>query len=127
LLIWAMIGVAMFYRQLTLNQAALAAMSDYDRSLFARLPSWFIYDFALATLTGLVAALLMLLRSAIAMPLYLLSLIGVITQFGWLLGATDIIAVKGVGGAAIGPFIIFTVSVFALWVAIIARGRRWIA
>lgn len=125
--LWALAGVGALYGHMSINAAALAAMPEYDRRYFTNLPSWFVYDFALATLTALVAAVCLLLRSAIAMPLYLLSLIGVIIQFGWVLGATDIIAVKGVAGAALFPFAIFCIAVFSLWFSIIARGRRWIA
>ncbi len=126
LLLWAISGVFACYMQLTIDKAALAKMSAYDRSLLLGLPRWFPYDFALATITAMVAALCLLFRSRVAMPLYLLSLIGVIIQFGWIFGATDIIAVKGVVQAALFPLVIFLISVFSLWFAEVARGRRWI-
>jgi len=95
LLLWSMAGLAALYGHMSIDAKALAAMSDYDRTYFKALPLWFAYDFALATITAFVGAVCLLARRAIAMPLYLFSLIGVLIQFGWMLGATDIIAVKG--------------------------------
>jgi hypothetical protein len=110
-----------------MDKPAIDKMTAYDRNLFLGLPRWFAYDFALATITALVGSICLLLRLRIAMPLYLLSLIGVVIQFGWVLGATDLIAVKGVAAAALPPFFIFSVGVFSLWFADVSRGRRWIA
>lgn len=126
LFVWAIAGVASCYLHVTLDKAALDKMTAYDRNLFLGLPRWFAYDFALATITALVGSICLLLRRRVAMPLYLLSLIGVIIQFGWVLGATDLIAVKGIVAAALFPFVIFSIGVFSLWFADVARGRRWI-
>lgn len=127
LLVWAALGLFSFYMHLKIDKAALDQMTPYDRAFFLHLPPWMTYDFALATITAAVAALCLLLRLRVAMPLYLLSLIGIVIQFGWILGATDIIAVKGVAQAAGFPFVIFIFGVFGLWFADVARGRRWIA
>jgi hypothetical protein len=126
LLLWALAGVASFYAHLSVDQAALAQMTDYDRRMFQSLPGWFAYDFALATLTGLAGAVALLARRAVAMPLYLFSLIGVVIQFGWVLGATDLIAHKGFLTAAGFPIVIVALAVFAYGFASLARGRRWI-
>jgi len=127
LLLWALAGVFSLYAHMSIDAAALAQMTDYDRKIFQSLPSWFVYDFALATLTALAAAICLLLRSAIAMPLYIFSLIGVLIQFGWVLGATDLIAVKGFVTAAAFPIVIVAIGTFSLWFATVARGRRWIS
>ncbi|MGJ3647183.1 hypothetical protein ACLB0R_01745 [Sphingomonas sp. GlSt437] len=127
LLLWALLGVAAFYAQIRLTKADIDAMPAYDAALLKSQPSWLVYDFALGTITGLVGALCLVIRSQIAMPLYLFSLIGVVIQFGWVLGATDIIAHKGLLAAAGFPLVIFVMAVFGYWLAIVARGRRWIS
>ena len=127
LLFWALAGVAAFYAQLTLSKAQVEAMDAYDRGLLHSLPIWFIYDFGLATLTALVGALCLVIRSRLAMPLYLFSLIGVVIQFGWMFGATDIIAHKGLVAAAGFPVIVFVMAVFGYWTASVSGGRRWIS
>ena len=100
--------------------------TDYDRALYARLPVWYNAVYAVAVGTGFLAALALLLRSVLSIPLFAISLVAVLIQFGWLFAATDIIAVKGVW-VTYFPIFIAAVTAFALWLARHARARRWIA
>ena len=72
------------------------------------------------------AALALLFRSVLAVPLAAISIVAILVQFGWLFAATDIIAAKGVF-VTYFPAVILAIGVFALWLARRARARRWIA
>lgn len=126
LLLWALAGVGAFYGHLTMNQAGLAQMSDYDRRYFLSLPGWFIYVFAIATLGALAAAVALLLRSSVAWTLYLISLVAIVVQFGWVFGATDLIAVKGATETVPFPLTILMLGILSFWFAGVARKRGWI-
>ncbi|OYY72628.1 hypothetical protein [Sphingomonas sp. 28-63-12] len=127
LLLWSAAGVFAYYAHMTVDQKTLAAMSAYDRAAYLRLPVWFGYVFALAVLPALAGAVALLLRSKFAWPLYALSLIGVIVQFGWVFGATDLIAAKGAAATVPFPLMIFVLAVVQLWLAGVAIRRRWIS
>ncbi|OYY91586.1 MAG: hypothetical protein B7Y45_02840 [Sphingomonas sp. 28-66-16] len=125
-LLWAAAGVFAFYAHLTLSEASLAAMSAYDRATYLALPGWFSYAYGLATLPALAGSVALLMRSTVARPLYLASLLGVIIQFGWAFGATDLIAVKGAAATVPFPLFIAAMAVLQIWVAGLATGRGWL-
>ncbi len=127
LLLWAVAGVFAYYAHMTVDAKALAAMSEYDRTSYQKLPGWFGYVFALAVLPALAGALALLLRSKFAWPLYALSLIGVILQFGWVFGATDLLTVKGAAATVPFPLFIFVIAVVQVWFAGVTMKRRWIS
>ncbi len=126
LLLWALAGVFAFYSQVTIDPATLAAMSDYDRQLLTSLPGWITAVYGVATIGGALGALALLARSAFARLLYLVSLAAVIVQFGYILGATDLIAVKGFATAAGFPIFIAVMGIVQLWFANMAAGRGWL-
>ena len=98
----------------------------YDRQLYKSLPAWLNWVFAAAVGTVLAGAVALLFRVKEAVFLYVMSLIAVVIQFGWTLGATDLIAVKGWGVAIGPPLVILLFGVFGLWFAIRSRRRGWI-
>ncbi len=126
LLLWEAAGVFAFYAHVSIDAAALAAMTDYDRKAYLALPSWFNWVFALAVWPALLGSIAMLLRSRFARPLFLVSLGGVIVQFGWVFGGTDLIAVKGALATVPFPFVIFLLAVVQVWLAGIAIKRGWL-
>lgn len=126
LLLWGCAGLFAFYSQITLDSPALAQMSDYDRRLLASLPTWLTAVYGVATISATLGGLLLLARSALARLLYLVSLVSVIVQFGYTLGVTDLIAVKGFLTAAGFPIFIVAMAVVQLWFARLATGRGWL-
>lgn len=126
LLIWAAAGLFAFYAHVSIDTKALAAMTEYDRTYYQSLPGWFDAVFALATVPALAGSMALLLRSRHARLLYILSLVGIIIQFGYVFGSTDMIAVKGVATAVSFPALIFLLGVFQVWFATIAIGRGWL-
>ena len=127
LLLWALAGLGAFYAHVTLDPAKQPDMTAYDRTYFAALPSWFSYVFALAVLPAVAGGVALLLRSRIARPLFIASLIGVILQFGYVFGATDLIAHKGVAATVPFPFVIFLIAVVQLWASGLFIRRGWIS
>jgi hypothetical protein len=126
LLLWACAGLFAFYSQITLDAATRAKMSDDDRRLLSSMPGWLIAVYGVATVSAALGAALLLARSAQARLLYLVSLVSVIVQFGYTLGATDLIAVKGFLVAAGFPIFIVVMGIIQLWFARLATGRGWL-
>ncbi|MFA5987995.1 MAG: hypothetical protein WC803_00125 [Sphingomonas sp.] len=125
LLLWAAVGLFAFYSHLTVDHPALAAMPVYDRQYYIALPGWFVYVFALAVLPAFAGAVALLMRFRVAWMFSLLSLVGVAAQFGWSLGATDIVAAKGLAAAGL-PLVIVALALFQLWFATRAARRGWL-
>ena len=125
LLLWSLAGIAAFAAHLSVDATALARMPADDAAAFRALPPWFVYAFALATLPALFGAVALLARRRGAVPLYALALIGAVIQFGYVLGATDLLARKG-GGAAVLPAVIIALGMVSLWLARHDAARGWL-
>ena len=125
--IWGAMGCYACFQQFRLGAEAMGPATDYDRALYASLPVWYNYVYAIAVGAALLGALALLARSAVAQLLFLLSLIAVVVQFGFLFATTDIIAHKGAGVVLPFPILILAVAVVQVWFAGLARRRGWIS
>lgn len=127
LVLWGVAGVIACIQQLRLGAEAMGPADAYARALYASLPVWYNGVYAVATGAGLAAALALLLRKAVARALFLVSLVAIVVQFGWLFAVTDIIAVRGAAQVVPFPLFIAAVAVFGAWLSGHARQRGWIA
>lgn len=111
LLLWNLMGVVAFAMQYSADLTALARTDPYTARIFAAMSGWAWMAYATAVGAGTLGAILLLLRRAAAVPLFLLSIVGVIVQFGYSFIQTDLLAVKGVS-AAVFPAVILIVALF---------------
>lgn len=127
LLLWGAMGCYACYAQFTMGADSWGdpANIDYDRALYASLPAWYNYVYAAAVGFGLLGTVALLARKAVARPLYIVSLIAVIVQFGYALLATDMVAHKGAAATVPFPVFIAAVAVFEIWLAGYATRRGW--
>lgn len=125
IVLWGAMGVFAFYTDVTMSEEMIAAMPEYDRQFYQARPSWMPVVYGLATWGGLLGGIALLLRRRAALILFLVSLIAVIVQFGWVFGATDLIAAKG-AWTLIFPLFILAVALFQIWFANQAAKRGWL-
>ena len=126
LLLWGASGVFACVEQWRLGPEAMGPATDYDRALYASIPGWYNPVYAVATVSGLLAAVALLARSRWAESLYWLSLAGILIMFGWLFVATDVIAMKGAANVLPFPILIAAVAAFGVWLSRLAARRGWI-
>lgn len=126
LVLWGLAGCASFYLHVAYGPDMDPHATDWDRAFFAALPAWLNIVYAVAVGAGLLGSIALLLRSRLARPLYIVSLIAVVIQFGYIFLATDLIAHKGVVVATGFPIFIAVVAVFQIWFAGYAQRRGWL-
>ncbi|QGN55605.1 sugar transporter [Novosphingobium sp. Gsoil 351] len=114
LLVWSLIGDAAYLSQVTADLAKMATTDPSTAKAFAAMPEWAWSAYAVAVWVSTLAAIALLLRRRIAAPLYAVSLVAVLVQFGWTFLGSDVIADKG-ASAAIFPLIIIAIAAFSLW------------
>ncbi len=105
-LIWNLIGLFFYYSQVTMSPDALANMSEAQRQFFVDMPTWATAAQAVAVTAGVLGSLMLLFRKAIAVQLFVLSLVGILVQNvnSWIVA--DGLAVFGPGGAVLSAIVV---------------------
>ncbi len=125
LFVWMLFGIMAFAMDLMTDEAAVAQFTEAQRQLYASRPSWLLAVYALATGSGLVGALGLLLRKAWARPALIVSFVTVCVQMGYTLFVLDAITLLGAAAAVPFPLVICLIGAFAVWFATMA-GKRGI-
>ena len=125
LALWGLLGCYFCVRQFLYGADAMGSADDYQRTLYASLPAWYDYVYALATGAALLGGLALLRRATAAHVLFIVSAAAVIVQFGWLFAATDLIAAKGLA-TALFPLVILGIAIYSIRFAAKARRHGWI-
>ena len=125
-LAWNLLGVMAYIMQVTMSQEAFNALPDAERMLYENMPSWATAAFAIAVNGGALGGLLLLLRKALAFPVLIASLVGVMVQMYHSFFIANSIEVYGPGGM-IMPVMVVVISVFLVWYSRDAKGKGWIS
>ena len=125
-ILWGLAGCGSLYAHIAYGPKLDPAATEWDYAYFAALPGWFVWDYALAVGGGLSGAIALALRSKLARPLFIASLIGVVVQFGYVFLATDLIAHKGFW-VVYFPAFILAMALVQIWFAGMAAERGWIS
>lgn len=96
-----------------------------QQALAATVPAWVTGAFAIAVFSALVASLLMLLSKAWARPLFLLSLVCIVVQMGWVLFVSNAPQMEGTA-AYVMPLVVTGIAALLYWVANMGVRRGWL-
>jgi hypothetical protein len=123
---WNVLGVAAYLMEVTMSEAALAALPEAERLLYEQMPPWVTAAFAIAVWSGLAGSIALALRRGIALPLLSASLAAVLAQMGYLFLVAGVATVKG-AASTVMPAVIVLIAVALVWLAARVRQRGWIA
>lgn len=120
-LLWNLLGCAAFVFDLLLTPEALAAMPAEQQALYAARPGWSVAATGVAVLGGALGCVGLLMRRKWALPVFVLSLAGIVAQ--------DVALFVLVDGARLaGPVAVaMQAVVLAVGIALVLLGRRGIA
>lgn len=124
-LLWSCAGCFAYVTQTSMGDAELSKLPKAQRDIWAMMPGWVTGAYAIAVWSGLVASIALLLRRAWARPLYIISLIAVIVQFGWTFLATPIMTTVGPSAIPFPAFII-TAAAALSWFSGHATLKGWL-
>ena len=114
-LAWNSIGLMFYYMQVTMTPEVMAANFTPEQVNFMTSePVWATAAYATAVTAGVVAALLLLLRKALAKPLFIVSFVAVLLQDLNAFVLTDGIGVWGTSGLYLPAFVII-MCVIEIW------------
>ena len=126
LTLWALMGCYAYLAQVTMNADDFARMPPAQQDMMRGLPAWITAVYAIAVWSGLAGAICLFLRLKFAPTAYVVSLVAVIVQFGWILTALPIIKTMGFAEAAGFPIFIALVGAASVWFARMAAARGWL-
>ena len=125
-LLWMAFGCFNYVVLMSMSAADIAKLPPAQQDIVNSAPVWVNALYAIAVWSGLGGAIGLVLRRAWARLLFLVSLVAVILQFGWIFTSSDQLAVEGPSAAAF-PLVILLFGIFFVWFAGYAQKRGWIA
>lgn len=124
-LLWNLMGCYACFSQLTMDAAGIATLPPAQRDAVLAMPMFAKAGFILGVGAGLLGALLLVMRNRLARTLFILSLVGVIIQFGWIFGLYG--GLEKLGASAAGfPLFIAIVCMVEIWFSGLAARKGWL-
>jgi hypothetical protein len=125
-LLWNITGIVAYVSQVSMSPETLASLPEAQRALYEDVPAWATTAYAVAVNAGALGCLLLLFRKALALPVLVVSLVGVLVQFGHAWFMTPSIEVMG-ASSVVFPLVIIGIGIYLIWVANDAKSKGWIS
>lgn len=125
-LVWNLIGLVFYYSHVTMTPEALSGFTDAQQEFFNSTPMWATSAYAIAVNAGVLGSLFLLLRKSWAVPLFALSLLGILAQNIHAFLLANGLEVWGSGGIAL-PAIVVVIGVALLMYARTTKDKGWLA
>ncbi|KAF1694583.1 hypothetical protein CSC64_03995 [Pseudoxanthomonas koreensis] len=124
-LVWNLIGLAMFWMQVTMDSARLATLPAPQQQVYLATPGWVNVAFAFAVIGGVLGALGLLLRRRWAVPMFQVSLLGLLVQFVGAYLVTPAWQAYGAAGLAM-PVLLLVIALALLFYSRRCTARGWL-
>jgi len=113
-LAWNLVGLAAYVAQVTMTAEGLGELPEAQRVMHESMPAWATAAFAIATTSGVLGSVLLLLRLTWAVPMFLISLAAVFVQMYHAYVLADAFALFGPAGV-VQTALIIGVGVGLIW------------
>ena len=124
-LLWTVAGCVAYVSQMTISPEDFAELPQAQQDIWNASPDWVTAAYAVAVWSGLAGALSLLLRKAWARPLFIVSLLAVVVQFGWVFTSTAIMTTVG-PSSVLFPLCIAAIALFLIWFSGMAQKHGWL-
>lgn len=118
-LIWNGMGVNAYLQQAYNTESYQAMYSDEQLEIAANTPSWVTAAFAIAVFAGVVGAIGLLLRKSWSVKFWLISLLAVIVQMGYIL-------INGYASSMVMTIMIIVFALIFVWFARKSKANGWL-
>ena len=124
-LLWNLMGCVAYLGQRFMTEDMLAAMPEAEQEIFLNTPAWATAAFAIAVWGGLVGSIMLLIKKSGAGLIFIISFMGVLTQFSYNFLLANSIEIYGPGGL-IMPIMVIVLAAFFIYYARMAKAKGWI-
>ena len=125
-LVWNLIGLLAYISIVTIPAEVPANMSAEVHAFYMATPVWATSAFAVAVTAGVLGSLFLLLRKSWALPMYIVSLLGVIVQNLDAFVLRDAYSLSGINSVIL-PALIFIAVVLLIFYSRAATARGWLS
>jgi hypothetical protein len=125
-LLWNLMGVFAFITEMMISEEALALLSEQERLLYEHNPMWHKVVYGIATMSGLLGAVALLMKKRWAVMLFLISLVAVIIQFFYGFFGTNAQEVLG-NIAVILPIVVIIIAALLWYYSKKCEQRGWLS
>jgi len=109
-LLWYLMDVSAFFMRVLMTEEMLNAMPENEQSLYRDMPLWVNVVFAGEVFGGALGSIALLLRRALALPLFVISILGVFSQTFHVYFLSDAISIMG-AMAVVMPLIAILIGI----------------
>lgn len=124
-LVWNLIGLLLYYQDVTTTPGDLEQATQELRDLLLDRPMWATSAYAVAVTSGVFGCLLMLFRKSWAVPMFTLSLIGVIIQDFYVFVLANAYATIGPVWSTVS-LVVLLIAALLVWYSRQARAKGWL-
>ena len=126
-LVWNILGISIFYMQVSAPPEVLqAAYSEAEYEFLSTIPAWATSAYAVAVATGVLGCILLLMRKAWAIPVFIVSVAAIIVQDAYSFVIADAIEVFGVGVVAL-PIVVLVIAIGLVFYSRSAKDKGWVS
>ncbi|SNS54207.1 hypothetical protein SAMN06295912_108162 [Sphingomonas laterariae] len=125
-LAWEVMGCFAYVSQVGMSAADIAKLPADQQEIWQMMPGWVTGAYAVAVWIGLLGAIALVARKSWARPLFIVSVVAAIAQFGWTFLATPILKTMG-ASAALFPAVIILIGLLLVGYAGHATRRGWLS
>lgn len=126
LVVWNLMGAGSFILDNFFTDTLAATYTPEQMQAIRATPVWAKIFYGIATIGGLIAALLLIARKSGAVRVYLISLISVILHTIYNVGFANGMEVFGVGEGLIFPLVIVLLALFEYWWSTYCASKGWL-
>lgn len=126
-LLWNFFGLMIYYDQVTMPPEVLADNFNAAQQAFLEnMPLWATSAYAIAVTAGVIASLLLLVRNGLALPVFIVSLAGVLIQDLNSFVLSDGLGVWG-SSALYLPTLVILLCIIEIWYSRRAKAKGWLS
>jgi hypothetical protein len=124
-LLWYLMDVSAFFMRVLMTEEAINAMAEVQQPLYRNMPLWVNVVFAGEVFGGAFGSIGLLLKKTWALPLFVLSIVGVLCQTFYVYFLSDAISIMG-APAVVMPLVAIAIGVGMIALTKSATSRLWL-
>jgi hypothetical protein len=124
-LLWYLMDTSAFFMRVFMTDETLLAMPEHQRLHFQNIPLWVNIVFAFEVFGGTLGCIGLLLRKKWALPLFIVSIVGVLSQTTYIYFLSDSITTVGMT-AVVMPLVAILIGIGLITLAKSSKSKGWL-